>query len=93
MYEQFSGSAPGNQHVLNALPARDKPNRPPLPVRARLVWETDGEERVDGRATRLDPAGAIFVELADPRCWFIGVWLHPDDVWWPGKPGTEDPRG
>lgn len=83
----FTGSTPHYQHVLNSLPARDRPARTKLPVRARLEWERDGEEWKDGHALRLDPAGpAIFVELSDPRCKFTGVWLHPDDVDWEGKP-------
>lgn len=82
----FSGSAPKWQNVLNSLPARDKPARTKIPVRARLVWERDGEEWKGGHALRLDAAGpAIFVELQDKRCKFTGVWLHPDDVWWEGK--------
>lgn len=40
----FTGSALQWQHVLNSLPARDKPARAKVPVRARLVWEQDGEE-------------------------------------------------
>lgn len=83
----FSGSALQWQNVRNSLPARDRPARPKLPVRARLVWETDGEEWKDGQALRLDADGpAIFVELSDKRCKFTGVWLHPDDVRWEGKP-------
>lgn len=82
----FTGSALEWQNVLNSLPARDKPARAKIPVRARLVWEHDGEEWKDGQALRLDPTGpAVFVELQDKRCKFTGVWLHPDDVWWEGK--------
>lgn len=83
----FTGSAPKWQNVTNSLPARDKPTRTKIPVRARLVWEQDGEEWKDGHALRLDTAGpAIFVELQDKRCRFTGVWLHPDDVQWEGEP-------
>lgn len=74
------------QKILNARPARGSfQNRPPLSVRARVVWDQDGSEGVDGVATRLGFDGAIFVELKDRRCSTIGVWLSPDDVWWPGK--------
>ena len=74
------------QKILNARPARGSfQNRPPAEVRARIVWERDGSEGVDGVATRLGFDGAIFVELKDRRCSTIGVWLSPDDVWWPGK--------
>lgn len=51
---QSSGSAPAHQAALNALPARDRPMRPPIPVRARVVWERDGETWLDGQARRLD---------------------------------------
>lgn len=82
----FSGSALKWQRVLNSLPARDRPARTKIPVRARLVWEHDGEEWKDGHALRLDPDGpAIFAELSDKRCKFTGVWLHPDDVRWEGS--------
>lgn len=82
---QFSGSAPAHQAALNALPFRDRPMRPPVPVRARIVWEHDGETWLDGQARRLDPGLAIFVEIRDKRCQFTGLWLAPDDVWWEGK--------
>lgn len=81
----FTGNPPNYQNILNALPARDRPTRPRIPVRAHLNWETDGEEWHDGEALRLDPGAAIFVELHDPRCRFTGVWLRPEDVWWGGK--------
>lgn len=54
--------------------------RPPVPVRARIVWEHDGETWLDGQARRLDPGAAIFVEIRDKRCQFTGLWLAPDDV-------------
>lgn len=82
----FTGGAPKWQSILNALTARDKPARAKIPVRARLVWEQDGEEWKAGNALRLDSDGpAIFVELQDKRCKFTGVWLNPNDVWWSGK--------
>lgn len=88
MYDkQFAPGPPQYQKILNQLPARDKPQREKIPVRARLVWERDGEEWAESRASRLDAAGpAIYVELDDRRCRTVGVWLHPDDVWWEGKP-------
>lgn len=73
------------QGIVNALPARDRPNRPPVPVRTRIVWSVDGEEWLDGEAERLDPGRAIYVRLHDRRCSLLGAWLHPDDVWWKGK--------
>jgi len=74
------------QKAGNALPVRPSfQNRPPVPVRARILWERDGAEGVDGVATRLGFDGAIFVELKDRRCSTLGLWLSLDDVWWPGK--------
>lgn len=74
------------QEIRNATGARGSyQDRPPLLVRARIDWERDGVEGVDGVATRQGFDGAIFVELKDRRCSTLGVWLRPDDVWWPGK--------
>lgn len=86
MYEQFTGDPPKQQDILNSLPARDRPARKRVPVRARIMWERDGEEWIDGHALRLDENGpAIYVEFGDKRKKFTGVWLHPDDVQWDGK--------
>jgi hypothetical protein len=60
-------------------------DRPPVQVRARLLFERDGEVSLDGSATRLGFDGAIFVELNDRRCQAIGAWLPPEHVWWEGK--------
>ncbi|MDN5585198.1 hypothetical protein [Brevibacterium aurantiacum] len=81
----FNGSAPHYQDVLNSHKARRRPDRPKIPVLARLIWENDGEQWCHGHALRLDPGVAIFVELRDPRCRSTGVWLSPNDVIWPGK--------
>ena len=55
------------QEVTNALdPRASFQDRPPLPVRARITWEQDGTEGVDGMATRQGFDGAIFVELKEP---------------------------
>lgn len=70
------------QDILNALPARELPDRPIIAVRARIVWATDGEEWLAGEALRLDPDKAIYVRLHDRRCPTLGAWLHPADVWW-----------
>ena len=59
--------------------------RAALVAAARVVFERDGEVRLDGTATRLGFDGAIFVELHDRRMQTVGAWLPPDDVWWPGK--------
>lgn len=56
-------------------------------IRESTLRSAKPPEWKDGHALRLDPAGpAIFIELSDPRCKFTGVWLHPDDVQWKGKP-------
>lgn len=75
------------QKIHNDAGARGSfQSRPPVPVRARVVFERDGEVWLDGMATRQGFDGAIFVELKDRRCSTLGVWLHHDDVWWEGKP-------
>jgi len=81
----FTGGVPHYQDVLNGHEARRRPDRPKIPVLARIVWETDGEQWCHGYAVRLDPGIAIFVEFSDRRCRFTGAWLSPDDVIWPGK--------
>ena len=74
------------QKICNDAGARISfQDRPPMRVRARVVFERDGAVGLDGTATRLGFDGAIFVELHDRRTQAIGVWLPPDDVWWPGK--------
>lgn len=86
MFERKFGDPPNLQAILNALPARDRPERKRVPVRARVLWEHDGEQRVNGHALRLDIEGnAIFVEFLDARYRFTGAWLRPDDVMWDGK--------
>lgn len=73
------------QKIRNDVGARGSyRDRPPVAVRARVVFERDGEVWLDGTATRLGFDGAIFVELKDRRVQTIGVWLTPGDVWWPG---------
>lgn len=73
----------GVQRILNAVevpPARaQRDARPPLPARARVVWEHDGQEILDvlviGWTSRL-----VWVQVRDPRSRFVGVWLLPRDV-------------
>ena len=36
------------QRIVNDTGVRDAPRRDPIPVLARVVWATDGEERVPG---------------------------------------------
>ncbi len=74
------------QKIRNEAGARGSfRGRPPLQVRARVLFERDGEVWLEGTATRLGFDGAIFVELHDRRVQTIGVWLRSDDVWWEGK--------
>lgn len=71
------------QKVINAveIPPRDQfVDAPaPIPVVARIVWGTDGEEWVPGEAIRWTGT-AVLVELRDPRSETLGPWLAPDDV-------------
>lgn len=74
------------QKIRNDAGARGSyRDRPPLPVRARVVFDRDGEVWLEGMATRQGFDGAIFVELKDRRCQAIGAWLPTADVWRPGK--------
>lgn len=82
-HKQFSPGPSQCQEAFNALAARDCPDRTKIPVRARLVWENDGEECKDGEALGLGVKGpAIFFELVAGRCKFTRVWLHPAAVVW-----------
>jgi hypothetical protein len=71
------------QRALNERwPARprDLPQQPdPIEVRARVVWERDGEEWVQGKAVRWDQHH-VLVQIHDPRCQTLGFWLPPADV-------------
>ncbi len=51
-----------------------------IPVRARIVWERDGEEYRDGLAKRWD-GEHVYVEIIDVRLRSNGVWLKPGDVY------------
>lgn len=65
--------------------ARLLPERRPVPVHARVVWERDGEEWVPGQAVRwLRPV--VFVLLSDDRYRGAGAWLPAADVRRPGEP-------
>lgn len=72
------------QEVLNhhwpARPTEIKDRDCSIPVRARLVWEHDGEEFRDGLAKRWDE-GHVYVEIVDVRLSTNGVWLKPGDVY------------
>jgi hypothetical protein len=51
----------------------------PIPVVARVVWATDGEQWVEGLAIRWTRS-LVLVELRDPRCSTVGPWLDASDV-------------
>ena len=64
------------QPISNDLGARvpEHTLSPPVPIVARVVWEVDGEERVDTEA--LGWTGqAVYVRVADPRCQSNAIWL------------------
>ena len=63
----------GTKHA-NGIPDRD-----PIPVRVRLVFERDGEVFVDGRAQRWTPTH-VFVAVGDPRIQIGAVWVAASDV-------------
>lgn len=77
----------GRDRILNALPV---PKRftsisdRPVPVRARLVWESTGEQFVDTVATGWRRArGEVpmaLVTVLDPRSPVRGVWVPASDV-------------
>ncbi|GAB3838190.1 hypothetical protein [Kribbella italica] len=67
--------------------ARDIPEQAGRPVRARVVWSVDGEEWIDGRATKWVP-GHVFVAIGDRRCNPVGFWLPGADAH--EKPPTSD---
>lgn len=55
-------------HDRQGFHARGIPDQPhPISVRARIVWEHDGEEWITGRATRWTYT-SVLVAFADPRC-------------------------
>lgn len=72
------------QEILNyhwpRQPRSFRNHEPGIPVRARLFWQRDGEEFVDGVARRWD-AHHVYVELKDTRSRGNGVWLKPQDVY------------
>jgi hypothetical protein len=51
-----------------------------IAVRVRIVWDRDGEEYVEGVATRWD-ADHVYVEVIDKRLQGNGVWVKPCDVY------------
>ncbi|TDE12638.1 hypothetical protein [Jiangella asiatica] len=78
--------AQGWQRVLNehwpAQPGDFEDRSPGIPVRARVVWETDGEEYLSGLAVRWD-RDHVYVRLHQHggRLSAAGVWLKPADIY------------
>lgn len=73
----------GRQRILNAhdVPERraQRDARPPIPVRARLVWPSTGEEWVDTECIAWT-GRLVLVLVEDPRSRLRGAWLAPADV-------------
>jgi hypothetical protein len=67
------------QRIINDTGVRDAPRREPIPVVARVVWSTDGEEHLPGQAIAWT-SSEVLVELRDPRCATVGAWLPAADV-------------
>jgi len=64
----------GDRHALGI------PDQPVgLVVDARVIWERDGEEIVNGQARRWINA-YVYVAFSDPRLHGTGVWLRASDV-------------
>lgn len=78
------------QRILNAHPVperrhqHDLPNA--VPVRARVVWERDGEETKEGRVVATSrvrgqaPLVLVHWTGAEPRSQTLGAWLVEADV-------------
>ncbi|MBD0293512.1 MAG: hypothetical protein ICV70_08065 [Jiangellaceae bacterium] len=74
------GWEPG-QVIVNATGAKVPNHRlhPPVPVVARILWDRDGEERIDTVA--LGWSGReVYVQMLDRRYQFTAVWLDAADV-------------
>jgi hypothetical protein len=67
--------------LLNALEAQMPQHTfgQPVPVVARIVWEHDGEERIETVALG-GSNGDTYVRLPDRRWRFTSVWLDASDV-------------
>ncbi|WP_159794423.1 hypothetical protein [Puerhibacterium puerhi] len=70
-----------HQAILNAqeIPPRRSQIDCDIPVTARIVWERDGEERIETVAYAYTRELAL-VRVSDPRSRFAGCWLTPADV-------------
>lgn len=89
--DAYGGPNPprGRQDVLNETwplvddkgkrHARGIPNREPIPVTVRVVFESDGETWLDGDADRWH-GRCVHVSVIDPRLRVNGVWVDAADV-------------
>lgn len=81
----YSAGSPKPQTVLNeSWPPTDvaavlKNVPEPIPVTVRLVFDTDGEQQLAGRAVRWWQRH-VYVELDDHRIRSTGVWVDAGDV-------------
>jgi hypothetical protein len=68
------------------------PDRPPIQVRARIVWADAGEQLLEANATRWS-GRSVFVTPVGMRCrnGALGVWLDADDVTRPTPPSARCP--
>ncbi|MBD0292955.1 MAG: hypothetical protein ICV70_05215 [Jiangellaceae bacterium] len=69
------------QVIVNATGAKVPKHRlhPPVPVRARIMWDRDGEEWIDTAA--LGWTGReVYVQMPDRRYRFTAVWLPAVDL-------------
>lgn len=73
----------GHQLILNdhQVPPRHLQTDPPapIPVRARIVWEDDGEEWIDTTADAWFRT-TVLVLVSDRRSRTRGAWLDASDI-------------
>lgn len=82
MGESFEERQARWQEITNErpIPPRRLQHNCNVPVRARIVWERDGEEFRDTIAYAWGPHSVVLVEVLDDRRDTIGVWLHVSDA-------------
>lgn len=71
----------GHQRILNChgVPKRFTRARVPIPVRARILWETDGVELIDTVATAWTHS-LVLVLVDDARARVRGTWVDVGEV-------------
>jgi hypothetical protein len=67
------------QDITNTVPIPDRWTKGAINVAVRVEWARDGEERIDGVATRWT-RDVVYVEFADPRKATTGIWVVAADV-------------